>query len=178
VSEAGQGEYVTIARVLRPRGNRGEVAAEDLSGGGERFGEGVSLFLAEPSGQRRAVILERSWRHDGRLILKFAGVDSISDAELLRGSEVQIPRSELGPAPAGEFYFDELIGTKVVEADSGREIGEVAGILEGTGPIVLQVRSGDREVLIPFAKRICVEIAPQHGVIRVRMPEGLEDLNS
>jgi 16S rRNA processing protein RimM len=178
VSETGQGEYVTIARVLRSRGNRGEVAAEDLSDGGGRFGEGVCLFLMDPSGKRKGAVLERSWMHQGRLILKFAGVDSISDAELLRGSKVQIPRGELGPLSPGEFYFEELIGTKIVEADSGREIGEVADVLDGGGALLLQVRSGDREVLIPFAKPICVEVAPENGVIRVRMPEGLEELNS
>jgi 16S rRNA processing protein RimM len=178
VSERGQGEYVTIARVLRSRGNRGEVAAEDLSDGQERFGEGVALFLTDPSGKRTEAVLERSWVHQGRLILKFAGVDSISAAELLRGSEVQIPRGELGPPPQDSYYFDELIGTKVVEADSGREIGEVEDILEGGGPVLLQVRSGDREVLIPFAKPICVDVTPENGVIRVRMPAGLEDLNS
>jgi 16S rRNA processing protein RimM len=178
VSETGQDEYITIARVLRPRGNRGEVAAEDLSGSSERFAEGVCLFLTDSSGKRKETVLERSWKHQGRLILKFAGVDSISAAELLRGSEVQIPRAELGPPPEGEFYLDELIGTKVVEADTGREIGKVEDVLEGGGPVVLQVRAGGREVLIPFAKHICVEITPEDGVIRVRMPEGLEDLNS
>ena len=178
MSEASQGEFVTIARVLRSRGNRGEVAAEDLSDGQERFGEGASLFLTDPSGKRTAAVLERSWTHQGRLILKFAGVDSISDAELLRGSQVQIPRGELGPPPQGAFYFDDLIGTKVIEADSGREIGEVEDILEGGGPVLLQVRSGGREVLIPFAKHICVEVAPEDGVIRVRLPAGLEELNS
>ncbi len=171
-------EYVTIARVIRSRGNRGEVAAEDLSDGGERFGEGVSLFLTDPSGKRREIVLEESWRHQGRLILKFAGVDSISDAELLRGSLVQIPRGELGPPPEGEYYFDDLIGTRIVDADSGREIGEVESILEGTGPVVLQVRAAGGEVLIPFTKQICVDIKPDDGVIRVRLPEGLEELNS
>jgi 16S rRNA processing protein RimM len=178
VSQAGQGEYVTIARVLRPRGNRGEVAVEDLSDRSRRFAQGVFLFLTDASGKRRGVVLERSWKHQGRLILKFAGVDSIGDAEVLRGSEVQIPRCELGPPPPGEFYFDELIGTKVVEADSGREIGQVEGVVEGAGAALLQVRSAEREILIPFAKHICVEVAPEDGVIRVRMPEGLEELNS
>lgn len=178
MSESGQGEFVTIARVLRSRGNRGEVAAEDLSDGNERFGEGVSLYLTDASGKRAEAVLERAWTHQGRLILKFAGVDSISDAEALRGSEVQIPRGQLGPPPEGAFYFDDLIGTKVIEADSGREIGEVEDIVEGSGPVLLQVRSAGREVLIPFAKRFCVEVAPEQGVIRVRLPEGLEELNS
>lgn len=178
MSEAGQGDYVTIARVLRSRGNRGEVAAEDLSDGNERFAEGACVLLADHSGDRNEAVIERSWYHQGRLILKFKGVESISDAELLRGREVQIPRSELGEPPEGEYYFDDLIGTKIVEAESGREIGEVEGVLEAGGSLLLEVRSGDREVLIPFAKHICVEIAPENGVIRVRMPEGLEELNS
>jgi 16S rRNA processing protein RimM len=178
VSEAGKGEFVTIARVLRSRGNRGEVAADDVSDGNERFAEGAGVLLADPTGKRKEAVIERSWYHQGRLILKFAGVDSISDAELLRGSEVQIPRGDLGAPPEGEYFFDDLIGAKIVEAGSGREIGEVKGILEAGGTLLLEVRSADREVLIPFVKQICVEIAPQSGVIRVRMPDGLEELNS
>ena len=178
MSEAGPGDFVTIARVVRSRGNRGEVAAEDLSDRSERFAEGARLCLKDPSGRRSEAVLERFWYHKGRLILKFAGVDSIGDAELLRGSEVQIPRSELGPPPKGEFYIDDLIGTKIVEAGSGREIGEVENVMEGGGPVLLQVRSAGREILIPFAKHICVEIEPENGVIRVRLPAGLEELNS
>ena len=87
-------------------------------------------------------------------------------------------RGRTGPPAAGEYYFDDLIGTRIVDADSGREIGEVEGILEGTGPAVLQVRAAGGEVLIPFAEQICVDIAPDDGVIRVRLPEGLEELNS
>jgi 16S rRNA processing protein RimM len=178
VSEAGQGDCVTIAIVSRSRGNRGEVAAKDLSDGNERFTEGSRFWLKNPSGGRTEAVLESSWYHQGRLILKFAGVDSIGDAELLRGSEVQIPRSELGPPPEGEFYLDDLIGTRIVEAGSGREIGEVADVIEGGGAMLLQVRSAGREILIPFAKHICVEINPENGVIRVQLPDGLEELNS
>jgi ribosomal 30S subunit maturation factor RimM len=65
-----------------------------------------------------------------------------------------------------------------LDADSGREIGEVEGVLEAGGNLLLEVRSSGGEILIPFAKHICVEIAPENGVIRVRMPEGLEELNS
>jgi 16S rRNA processing protein RimM len=183
VSEAGQDEYVTIARVLRSRGNRGEVAADDLSDRNERFVESARVLLVGPAGEhktggRREMVIEHSWYHQGRLILKFEGVDSISDAELLRGSEVQIPRGELGAPPEGEYFYDDLIGTKVLDADSGREIGEVEGVLEAGGTLLLEVSSSGGEVLIPFVKHICIEIAPENGVIRVRMPEGLEELNS
>jgi 16S rRNA processing protein RimM len=178
VSEPGKGDFVTIARVLRSRGNRGEVAADDLSDGNERFAEGAAVLLTDPAGKRKEAVIESSWYHQGRLILKFEGVDSISDAELLRGSEVRIPRGELGAPPEGEYFYDDLIGTRVLDADSGREIGEVEGVLEAGGNLLLEVRSSGGEILSPFAKHICVEIAPENGVIRVRMPEGLEELNS
>ena len=175
---AAEGDYVTIARVVRSRGNRGEVAAEDLSDGAGRFSEGARFVLREPAGKRREVVLERSWYHQGRLILKFEGVDSIGDAQLLRGSELEVLADELGPPPEGEHYFADLIGSAVVDADSGDPIGRVEDVLEQGGPMLLQVRAEEREILVPFAKSICVDITPEKGTIRVRLPAGLAELNS
>jgi 16S rRNA processing protein RimM len=178
VSGASDHEYyVTIARVLRSRGNRGEVAAEDL-GGRDRFLAGESFTLRTPGGELRDVTLEGAWRHQGRLVLKFAGVDTIGAAESLRGCEVQVRRGELGPAPPGQYYFEDLIGCRVIEAGTERLVGEVEDVLETGASLLLQVRSGGREILIPFAEGICVDIAPAEKSIRVRLPEGLEDLNS
>jgi 16S rRNA processing protein RimM len=153
------------------------VAAEDLSDDPERFVSGARFSVKGSAGERQEVILEHAWHHKGRLILKFAGVDSINAAEALRNCEVQIPREELGPAPEGQHYQEDLIGCRIVDADSGREIGIVEDVLEPGGPLLLQVAAGEREVLVPFVRSICVEIARERGEIRVRLPEGLEDLN-
>lgn len=169
--------YVTVARVLRPRGNRGEIAAEDFSDRPGRFSSLKQVYLCGTGRPRERILLERAWYHGGRLILKFQGIDSIPQAEALRGCEVQIPESELGAPPEDEFYFKDLLGCRVVDADSGRLIGEVEGILEPGETVIMQVRSGEREILIPFAREICVEIAPERKEILVRMPEGLEELN-
>jgi 16S rRNA processing protein RimM len=170
--------YVTLARVLRSRGNRGEVAAEDCSDDPlRRFTPGARFFLTG-SALKREVLLERVWHHKGQLILKFEGIESISDAEALRGGELQIPEEEVGPAPEGGFFFQDLIGCRMLDADSGRELGVVRDVLEPGGAPVLEVDSKSGELLVPFVKSICVEIAPAEGTIRVRLPEGLEELNS
>ena len=170
--------YVTLARVLRSRGNRGEVAAEDCSDDPlRRFTPGARFFLTG-SASKREVLLERVWHHKGRLILKFEGVDTISDAEALRGCELQIPEAELGPAPEGGFFFHDLIGCRILDADSGRELGVVRDVLEPGGAAVLEVDSKGGEILVPFVQSICVEITPGERTIRVRLPEGLEELNS
>ena len=193
MEEDGEDRYVTVARLLRPRGNRGELIAEDLSG--EDFGAQPALgpaanddaarffnsgpfFLRDSSKQRREAAVERAWLHQGRLVLKLKGVDSISDAEALRNVDLQIPRDRLGPPPDDGYYFKDLVGCEIRDADDGRLIGSVEEILEPGGPLLLQVDARGREVLIPFVKDICVEISPEKRTIRVRLPAGLESLNS
>ena len=173
-----QERFITIARLVRPRGNRGELVAEDLSDGPTRFMQVRRVLVQGDAKGRREMEVERAWRHKGRLILKFRGIDSITEAEELRGCQVQLPEEEIGPLPAGEFFFRDLVGCQVVDAKSGGSVGRVEDVLEPGGQLLLQVKAEGREILIPFVRSICVEIDPEQQRIRVRMPEGLEDLNS
>jgi len=178
VSQAEQQpRYVSIARLIRSRGNRGELICEDLSDDPARFSEGARVFIRDSMDQHGEYLLEKVWRHKGRLILKFRGVDTISDAEALRGCNVQLTEDEIGPPPEDEHFYSDLIGCQVVDAETDRSIGEVENILEPGGALLLQVDAGGREVLIPFVRDICVEIETERKMIRVRLPEGLEELN-
>jgi len=174
-------EWITIARLLRTRGRRGELSAIGLSSHPERFERlrAVTLFGAEGfPDSPRVFRIEEIWEHGARLIFKFEGVDSISAAELLRGAEVRVPLSERFALPPGEYYHSDLVGCKVVEAGSRREIGAVKGFLEQGGNGLLQVidKRGN-EILIPFRTQICVEIDVEGKTIGVDPPEGLLELN-
>jgi 16S rRNA processing protein RimM len=119
--------------------------------------------------------VERIWRHKDVLVFKFAGIDSISAAEALEGAEVSIPKEEREVLPEGEYYQSDLVGCQVLDAKSGRLIGVVTDWQEYGGPPLLEVRGENgQEILIPFAKSICVEIDPGAGRILVDLPEGLE----
>lgn len=170
--------WIALAKITKPRGNRGEVAALDLCEDLDRFGAGTEVTLRDPAGRFKTAKIENAWDHQGRLILKFEGVDSISAAEELRGTEVCVPYEELGPPPEGEYYYVDLVGCVVRDADSDREIGVVEAVLEPGGSLVLEVWRDGREILIPFRSEICVEVEPEKKSIRVRMPEGLEELNA
>jgi 16S rRNA processing protein RimM len=161
---------VTVAILVRPRGVRGEITAVSQSGHPERFAQLKSVRLF---GSGNDYVVERVWDHAGTLIFKFAGVDSMNDAELLRGAEVRIPPDERVALHPGEFFQSDLVGCEVLDHQSKRVIGRVTGWEEYGGPSLLQVDGG--RILIPFVKAICVDIRPADRVIETMLPEGLED---
>ena len=155
----------------RPRGNRGELTAESLSSKPERFAQLKEVRLMGDGG---AYQVEEVWEHAGALVFKFRGVDSISEAERLRGAEVQVPRAERVALEPGEYFHSDLIGCEVRERASGRVIGRVTSFEEYGGPPLIEIDGG--RILIPFVKAICVDIRPDLKLIQVDLPEGLEDL--
>jgi len=91
--------WIAIAVLGKTRGNHGELTAFPLSGKLERFEALEEVFLFG-TGQRYEV--ESTWFHNGTLIFKFQGVDTISDAERLVGQEVRVPMSQRTPLEEGE----------------------------------------------------------------------------
>jgi 16S rRNA processing protein RimM len=165
-------EWTAIAALVRPRGNKGELTAVSLSSKPERFAHLTKVHLF---GDGSEYTVERVWEHDGALVFKFAGVDSINDAEKLRGAEVRVPFEERVPLDEGEYFQSDLIGCEVRDIVTERLIGHVTGWEEYGGPSLLDVDNG--RVLIPFVKAICPEVDTAARVIKVQLPEGLEDLD-
>ncbi len=166
-------EWIAVAALGRPRGNRGELTATSLSSKPERFARLRSVRLV---GDGTSYEVEEVWEHSGELVFKFKGVDSISDAEKLRGAEVQVPRSERVELDPGEYFHSDLIGCEVRDRASGRTIGKVTNFEEFGGPPLLEIDGG--RISIPFVKAICVDIRPDEKLIKVDVPEGLEDINA
>jgi 16S rRNA processing protein RimM len=167
--------WVAVALLGKTRGNRGELTALALSGKPERYQSLGEVYLfreGSAAGERRDV--EFTWFHQGGLVFKFRGVDSISDAERLVGSEVRVPIAERTPLEPGEFFQSELVGCQVIDRRTGESLGRVEGWEDSGGAGLLAVEGG---LLVPFARSICVEIEPAARRIVVELPEGLKDLN-
>ena len=183
----GRAASVTIARILRPQGRRGEVAAEILTDFPERLLKLTSAELWTQTSGGRVARVRNCWisgSRGGQAVFHFEGSDSISDAEKLVGCEVRIPWSQRTPLPSGSQYVDDLVGCEVWqrsdvgETPSGAErIGEVREVQFTGGTPILVVDDGGAELLIPFAQEICVTIDVAARRIEVVLPEGLRDLN-
>jgi len=166
-------DWVAIGRLWRTRGNRGELLGELDSpeiGREEKLRE-VALAVG---GQRRVMQIEGVWRHDGRPVFKFVGVDSINDAEPLEGAEILVAPDEVVKPEDGAYSYSELVGCRVEEFTGAGFGGVVEGVEEYGGPTLLLVKAEDgREILIPFVRAICKEIDVAGKRIRVELPEGL-----
>lgn len=193
-------QFVTVARILRARGNRGEVAAELLTDFPDRLNEQREVFLAAKSSSPRQVALQSFWvdrNHPGQCVFHFAGVSSIDDAEKLRGFDVQIPRERRAVLPSGSYFVTDLIGCSVFElaaanatvasspcslAQAPSSLGQVRDVYfpgegqPGTPLLALDTQQG--ELLVPLAEDICKKIDLPARRIEVLLPEGLRDLNA
>lgn len=162
-------DWVTIGRVVRPQGRKGEVLTEVLSDHPDRFPSLRKVHLVDAGGAVRLMEISSCWPHKDRMVLKFLGVDSIDQAETLRGAELRIAEADLPPLPEDSYYHHQLKDLEV-EDGSGRSWGRVVDILATGGDApVLVVRGGERELLVPLAHDFIrqVDLAGRRLVILV-----------
>jgi 16S rRNA processing protein RimM len=179
-------DFVTLARVVKTQGRRGEVAAEIHSDVPDRFAPGMKLFALSESESRRELEIEDLWPHKGLLVLKFAGIDSISDAEELVGVELQVPRSQRAQLEVGWTFVSDLIGCMLF--DHGREIGRIDDVQFGAGeaPLLVVVTAGlrghesprDKSFEIPFAEAYLESVDLHCREVRMNLPDGMLEINA
>ncbi len=147
----------------------------------------MRLWALAKDGQRREVTVEDLWPHKSFLVLKFQGIETISDAEPLVGAELQLPRSERAELEPGWTYLSDLIGCTVF--DGQREIGEIEDVQFGAGEApLLVVRSKERReeqkqraklpYEIPFAEAYLEKLDVERKQVRMKLPEGLLEVNA
>ena len=187
--------WVWLARIRRAQGRKGEVLAEILTDFPEKFRERKRVWLLAGSGGTASVStpvaaheaeLVSHWMHragqSSDVVLHFAGVNSISDAETLRGMIVAIPRAERASLGEDEYYAGDLIGCLLVDVASepARNVGVIEDVDRDAGPVALLVVRADAseagdEILVPFAKAYLRRVDLEAKRVEMVLPEGLVD---
>jgi 16S rRNA processing protein RimM len=173
--------WVLLARIVRPQGRHGEVLADIFTDFPEHFSQRKQLFLRPPAKSQvdamRGAKVESHWLHKGRVVLKFAQVDSMAEAENLRGFDLVIPREERMPLSGDAVYVSDLLGVRVIDVSRGgsNDAGEITDVEpEGPGPAMLVVRtSGGDELLIPFVRAYLRKMDIAGKRLEMDLPEGL-----
>lgn len=174
--EESRESLVIVARAVKTKGLKGELVAEVLTDFPERFELISELAGIGARGERKQLKLERFSFHNDRVVLKFAGYDSIESAQALVGFEFGVPEAERVQLATDEFYDWELEGC-AVETNHGSAVGTVRGLLRtgGVEVVVVEDEAG-RESLIPLAQSIVIDIDISRKRIVIDPPEGLLDL--
>ena len=187
--------WVVLAHLLRPQGRKGELLAELLTDFPERFSTQPRVYLAPPGyegqvSEAREIHVAAHWlptgKNQGRVVLHFAGIDSINDAEKLEGLDVILPEDERPELDDDSSYVSDLVGCTVYDGpapvgvvadvhfpttpDGGRRLDEAAPLLYVDSP------AGD-EILIPFVKAFLVKVDVENKRIEMKLPAGLLDVN-
>jgi len=166
--------------VVKTQGRRGEVASETLSDVPGRFTIGMRLLALprELDAPRRELQVEGLWPHKGLLVLKFGGVDSISEAERLIGCELQVPRDQRSRLEPGWNYVSDLVGCSVWDRD--RAIGRIEDVQFGAGEAALLIvrDTANRLFEVPFAEAYLESMDVARKLVRMKLPEGMLEVNS
>jgi len=175
------GEWITLAVVVKTQGRRGEVAVELHTDVPDRFRQKMRLWALARDGQRREVTVEDLWPHKSFLVVKFQGIETISDAEPLVGAELQLPSSERARLEPGWTYLSDLIGCTVF--DGQREIGEIEDVEFGAGEAPLLVVRNQEQAAklpyeIPFAEAYLEKLDLERKQVRMKLPKGLLEVNA
>jgi 16S rRNA processing protein RimM len=173
--------WVLLAHIVRPQGRHGEVLADIFTDFPEHFAQRKQLFLRPPAKSQadamREVKVVSHWLHKGRVVLKFAQVDSMAEAENLRGFDLVIPREERMPLSGDAVYVSDLLGVRVIDVSRGgsADAGEITGVEpEGAGPAMLVIRTqAGEELLIPFVRAYLRKMDLAGKRLEMDLPEGL-----
>jgi 16S rRNA processing protein RimM len=178
LSSEPSGEFITLARVVKTQGRHGEIAAEVHTDVPDRFSQGMKLLALDKQNARRELKIESFWPHKEFLVLKFVGIDSISDAEPLVGCELQVPRSQRAKLEPGWNFISDLVGNSVF--DRGREIGRIEDVQFGAGeaPLLNVVDAEGKKFDVPFAEAYLEGMDVAQRQVRMKLPEGLLEVNA
>jgi 16S rRNA processing protein RimM len=162
-------ESLIVGRILAPWGIRGEVKVEVVTDFPERFAPQKVVYL-----NTRPLEIESCRPHKQQLVVKLATIDSVEDAEKLRGQDLTIPRSELSRLPEGQYYTFQIIGLKVVTTE-GELLGHITEIMT-TGSNDVYIVEGKRgEILIPAIEDVVKSIDLKKGKVVIEAIKGLLD---
>ncbi|MFC1903178.1 ribosome maturation factor RimM [Chloroflexota bacterium] len=164
--EPFQPEFI-IGRILSPRGIKGELRVEVLTDFPQRFAPCSTVYI-----DSRPMTIESTEWHKDKAVIKIDTINSLADAQRLRGKLIEIHHSQVSPLPEGQYYHFQIIGLEVWTT-RGEMLGNVTGILSAKSNDNYVVRRPEGEVLIPAIDDVVKTIDIDRGRIIIEAIEGL-----
>ena len=163
---------VTIGRVIKARGLRGEIKVKPLSNVLDRFKFLHEITLELKNGENINFNIEYSRISGVNIILKLNGIDDRDAAEKLRSAYINVTLDNVAPLDNNSYYIFDLVGMGVFDSGNNK-IGSVSRIEQYPANDVIVVEKETEEIIIPAIKEFIVGIDLKSKKLTVNLPEGL-----
>lgn len=163
-------EYFVIGKIVNTQGIKGEIRVIPTTDDINRFKKLKEIYIFR-RGNLDLYEIEGVRFHKQFVLLKLKGIDSINEAELLKNTEIKIPKELAIPCEKDEYYISDLYGMKVLAGEE--EIGIIEDIIFTGANDVYVVKSKDSEILIPAIKQCILDVNVKEKIMKVHLLEGL-----
>ena len=159
-----------LGKILAPHGLKGFVKVDSYAEADDIFHTLDQVLLTPEGGVPRPVCVEEIGTRRRSVLLKFKGIDTLQQAQLLVGSSLSMDSADLKDTDEDEYYWFELIGLDVFD-ENGNPLGAVENMLRTGAHDVLVIQNRSEEILVPAVSRYVRDVRIEQGVIVVRLPE-------
>ena len=167
-----------IGQITNPVALRGEVKVYNYSDYKERFEE-IPQVIAVGTGKNKTektYEIEKVRYQQNMVVLKLKGIDDRNGAETLKGMDLYITEDDLRELPEDTFYIKDLIGMKVIDDTTGKEVGKIKDVIQNTAQDIYQIAMNNgKEALIPVVKEFIKEVSLETGRVVVTPIPGMID---
>ena len=164
-------EFLEIGKVVGTHGVRGMVRIQPWSDDGEFLTKFKSFYL--DCGKTK-IQMGKITPHGNIVIATIKGVDSIEQAEKLRGQVLYIKRDD-AQLPEGRYFVSEIIGSNVFDADTNVLLGTLTDVSPTGANDVWHIKNGDREYLVPAIPDVIVDVDINNDTVKIRPLKGIFD---
>jgi 16S rRNA processing protein RimM len=167
--------YLWIGAITKPHGLRGHLIVQAEPDSGDSLKPGGRVVVGRDQNHEEFEISEAQAR--GRhFIVRFKGVEDREGAEALVGRALYVSEESLGQLPAGEYYWHQMIGLRVV-SEEGRLLGCLEEVFSTPAHDVWVARAPGKEYLIPAVDEVILSVDPREGEVKVRTLPGLWEVD-
>ena len=164
-----------LGRIIRTFGSKGEVVFYLDVDDPQNYLEMESVFIKLNENLVPFTIDSIQLRPKKQAVVRFHDVNETDDAELFVGSLLFLPLSNLPPLTGNKFYYHEITGFAVIDKEKG-PIGFIEDVLDLQHQAIMQIRQGDKEILVPISDDIIQQVDRKNKQIEIIAPEGLIDI--
>jgi 16S rRNA processing protein RimM len=166
-------DFIAIGRISKPHGVKGEIRIAYFNPENPHvFSHYQMIYLQGDEQGLRPYRLLAVRPHKQFILAQLEGIQSRAEAEKLKGKVVFIDPAALPPLEADEYYWQDILGMRVV-SEQGEDMGTIKEIVPTGSNDVYVVQKGAQEFLIPATKDIIIRIDIEGRMMTIRPLEGL-----